>query len=71
MLAAALAGFIAFLMGCGLPRLHHPVFDIAGVERATQDRFFLLAEQGAAKPPNDLRHLLEGSGALAVTEVRP
>ena len=71
MLAAALAGFIAFLMGCGLPRLHHPVFDVAGVERATQDRFFLLAQEAGGKPPNALRHLLEGSGALAVTEVRP
>ena len=71
MLAAALAGLIAFLVGCGLPRLHHPVFDVAGVERATQDRCFLLAQEAGGKPPNALRHLLEGSGALAVTEVRP
>jgi hypothetical protein len=71
MLAAALAGFIAFLMGCGLPRLHHAVFNVAGIERASQEHFFLLAEQATSKPPNDLRHLLEGAGALAVTEVRP
>lgn len=71
MLAAALAGFIAFLVGCGLPQLHHPVFNAVGVERATQDGFFLLVEQAAGTPPNALRHLLEGSGATVVTEVRP
>ena len=41
MLAAALAGFVAFLVGSGLPRLHHPVFAAHGFERASQDRFFL------------------------------
>jgi hypothetical protein len=69
--AAALAGIIAFLHSCRLPRLHDPLFAIPGFERATQDRFFLLAaaaqddEAGRA-----LRHLLEQSGALVVTEVR-
>jgi hypothetical protein len=71
MLAAAIAGFVAFLVSCGLPSLHHPVFDVTGIERATQDRFFLLAEQAKAGPPNNLRHLLEHLGALTVTEVRP
>ena len=42
-LAAALSGVVAFLWSCGLPRLHHPLFDVPGIERATQDRFFLLA----------------------------
>jgi hypothetical protein len=69
--AAALSGAIALLWACGLPRLHHPLFEIPGFERATQDRFFLLASAG----PNDdalrdLRELLEGSGAVVVTEVR-
>ena len=44
MLAAAIAGLIALFWRCGLPRLHHPVFEAAGFERASQDRFFLLAE---------------------------
>lgn len=70
MFAAALAGFVAFLWGCGLPRLHHPLFDVPGFERATQDRFFLLAQ--AASQDEDglgLRHLLESSGAVVVTQV--
>jgi hypothetical protein len=69
--AAALSGVIALFWSCGLPRLHHPLFEIPGFERATQDRFFLLA----ASEPNDeaardLRHLLEAAGAVVVTEVR-
>jgi len=39
--AAALTGFIGLLAKCGLPRLHYPLFDIEGFERATQDRFML------------------------------
>lgn len=69
--AAALSGVIALLWSCGLPRLHHPLFEIPGFERATQDRFFLLAaadcNDAAAR---DLRHVLESSGAVKVTEVR-
>ena len=72
MLAAALAGFIAFLVGCGLPRLHHPVFDADGLRtRDAGPVFSFSLEQAAGTPPNALRHLLEGSGATVVTEVRP
>jgi len=38
---AALTGFIGLLVKCGLPRVHHPLFDINGFERVTQDRFML------------------------------
>ena len=69
-LAAGLAGIVAFMMVCGLPRLHHPLFAVPGFERATQDRFFLLAEPSSAEALSELRHLLEGNGALVVTEVR-
>jgi len=69
--SAALAGILAFLWSCRLPRLHDPLFAIPGFERATQDRFFLLA---TADNNDDatlaLRHLLEEAGALVVTEVR-
>ena len=44
--AAALCGVVALLWSCGLPRLHHPLFEVPGFERATQDRFFLLAAAG-------------------------
>lgn len=65
---AALAGTVALFRAGGLPRLHHPVFDVPEFERASRDRFFLLAEHDAAPK---LRHVLEASGALSVTEIRP
>ena len=69
--AAALTGAIAFLWSCGLPRFHHPLFEIPDFERATQDRFFLLAEANASdESARDLRRVLEKSGAVVVTEVR-
>jgi ActD protein len=69
-LAAALAGFIAFLRACGLPRLHDPLFEVPGFERASQDRFFLLAQDTFDENGLSLRHLLEHAGAVVVTEVR-
>lgn len=69
--AAALCGTVAFLWTCGLPRLHHPLFELPGFERATQDRYFLLA--ASADDPDSalhLRSLLEEAGAVVVTEVR-
>jgi hypothetical protein len=68
--AAALCGVIAFLWSCGLPRLHHPLFEIGGFERATQDRFFLLAAAEHDEAALGLRHALEAAGAVVVTEVR-
>ena len=68
---AALFGVIAMLWSCGLPRMHHPLFEIPGFERATQDRFFLLAASGASdEAARDLRRVLETAGAVVVTEVR-
>lgn len=40
-LAPAAAVLIGMLILCGLPRLHHPAFDLPGFERASEDRFFL------------------------------
>lgn len=70
-LGAALAGFLAFLWSCGLPRLHDPLFAVPGFERASQDRFFLLvAARASDRDGAGLRRLLEGAGALVVTQVR-
>lgn len=69
-LAAVISGLVAFLVNCRLPALYHPVFDVVGFQRASQDRFFLLAatsetdEQG-----NTLRHALEEAGAFSVSEM--
>lgn len=70
MLAAALAGLVALFRQCGLPRLHHPIFDVPSFERASQDRFFLLAQEKPGRSDESLRELLLASGALMVSEVR-
>jgi hypothetical protein len=43
-LFASFAGFVAYLRDCRLPSLHHPLFEIRAIERASQDRFFLVFE---------------------------
>lgn len=69
--AAAFCGVIAFLRSCGLPALHHALFEIPGFERATQDRFFLLAaSEKDDEAARALRDVLETAGAVVVTEVR-
>lgn len=40
-LASAVTGFVAMLWLCRLPRLHHPLFEVDGFERASVDRFWL------------------------------
>jgi hypothetical protein len=69
-LGAALTGTIAMLAANGLPRLHHPVFDAPGFERASQDRFFLCVE--ACDPRFEAertRRILEETCPLAVSVV--
>lgn len=43
-LFAALTAFFGTLWLCGLPMLHHPVFNAQDITRATKDRFFLCIE---------------------------
>jgi hypothetical protein len=71
LLAAAVAGFATLLRESGLPRLHDAVFAVRDVERASQDRFFLLAQPKEAAEPNELRHSLEQLGAVSVSTVPP
>jgi hypothetical protein len=68
-LGASIAGFIRFLAETGLPRLHYPLFAVEGIERATQDRFFL----AVAAPPTDEERReaadqLRSAGAIEVHE---
>jgi hypothetical protein len=68
-LAAAIAGFVALLVLCGLPRLNHPLFDLEPVERATDDRYFLLIEAPRENGEAErLRSLLIEAGALRLQE---
>jgi Protein of unknown function (DUF3341) len=69
-LAAGLAGFIALLVLCGLPRLNHPLFDWDAIERATDDRYFLLiAAPENENENNRLRRLLSDAKALRIREL--
>jgi hypothetical protein len=69
-LGAALAVFFGVLLRSRLPRLYHPVFNDAGFEAASNDRFFLCIE--AADPKYDVqrtRDFLEGLQPLRVSQV--
>ena len=69
-LGATVAGLAAFLVECGLPRLHHPVFALDGFERASQDRFVLaLARPEAGDETRRTVDWLRQAGALSVREV--
>lgn len=43
-LCSAVAGFLCAIASSGLPRLHHPLFEIPAFRRASRDRFFLLID---------------------------
>ena len=43
-LFSGIAGFVAFARDCRFPSLYHPLFQITAIERASQDRFFLVFE---------------------------
>jgi hypothetical protein len=69
-LFASLAAFFGTLFLNGLPRLHHPVFDVPGFERATQDRFFLCIESTDPRFDVDaIKQLFAGMAPVSVVEV--
>ena len=68
-LGATIAGLAAFLVECGLPRLHHALFAVEGFERASQDRFLLaLARPDDSEEMRRTIDWLREAGALAVRE---
>lgn len=71
-LCAALAGFACFLWRAGLPRPHQPIFDVQGIEAASDDAFFLAID--ARDPQYDAAALvsfLRSAGATTIEELRP
>ena len=67
-LCAVIATAIAMLRANGLPRLHHPLFELPGFERVTQDEIALLVQCPDGPHPG-WRDALLGFGAHAVREV--
>jgi hypothetical protein len=69
-LLAAFSAVFGMLILNGLPRLHHPIFNAPGFERASIDRFFLLVMTRDPKfTPAGTRHFLETLNPLSVSEV--
>jgi hypothetical protein len=66
-LAASLAGFFALLWACGLPRLHHPLFEVDGFDRASVDRFWLGIDEADPCFDDGVAGRLEEMGALRCT----
>jgi len=69
-LSAAVFGLVGLFLTTGLPALHHPVFEVPGMDRASNDRFFLALECPTGDDTRqDLEDRLTVCGALAVREV--
>lgn len=69
-LIASLFCVLGMLALNGLPRPHHPLFDVPGFERASQDRFFVFIQ--SRDPKFDVaqtRELLEGFEPVRVSDV--
>ena len=64
-LCAALAGFIGLLAGSGLPRFHHPLFDVSTFEEATRDGLFIFV--CADEPYGQTDQILSDLAALNPT----
>ena len=71
-LFAALFGIVGMLVANGLPRLNHPLFDVARFDAASRDGFFLWLRAG--DPRFDVQRAyadLERLAPMAIDEVGP
>jgi len=69
-LTSALCGFLGLIAMCGLPRYHHPLFNVDRFNSASRDRFFLFIK--AADPAFDstaLSELLKRLDPIGLEEV--
>lgn len=68
-LSAAVFGLLGLALWSGLPRLNHPVFEVEGIDRASNDRFILVMAIPATKQKRDrLEAKLVKRGALKIRE---
>ncbi|GAA4468041.1 DUF3341 domain-containing protein [Novipirellula rosea] len=69
-LLASLFAFVGVILVCGLPRLHHPLFEIEAFKRASTDVFFVAVRTDDARyDARELRELLTEAGASQTWEV--
>jgi hypothetical protein len=69
-LGAALAAVLAMLIQNGLPRLHHPLFEVEEFELASRNRFFLcLPAHDPVFAAGPARTLLDGLQPMLLREV--
>jgi hypothetical protein len=68
-LFAAFSAVLGMLALNGLPQPYHPVFNVPGFERATDDRFFLCIEATDPKFGQNTRSFLQGLRPKRITEV--
>lgn len=69
-LLSSLFALIGVILKCGLPRLHHPLFEIGAFKRATTDGFFVVVRpQPADLGFDEIERQLQSVGAQQVWEV--
>ncbi len=69
-LFTALTGVVSMIVLNGLPMFYHPMFNVPGFDRASQDRFFLLLESADPKFDHDgTVQFMRTLGAARVAEV--
>jgi hypothetical protein len=69
-LASCVVGFFVLLGLSGLPRLHHPVFEIDGFDRAMIDRFWIGVDDSDPAYADGVTEQLTGMGALRCERLR-
>ncbi len=69
-LFAGISALVGMLVVNGLPRPHHPVFNVPRFQFASRDRYFLVVESDDPKfDPAKVREALTAAGAEGVHEV--
>ena len=71
-LFASIAAFFGSLWLSGLPWLHHPIFNVEQIARASKDRFFLCIETADSElgaDPKKVTEFLESLEPLSVSQV--